>query len=251
MDDQALIAHWQAEEQQHFEGWDFSHLKDRWHEQQPPWSYDALVCTLLPAADSLLDMGTGGGEKLLGFKSELPPKTCATEGYPPNLPVAKANLEPQGIRVIAYGCGIDDWMPFDDNSFALVINRHEAYDALEVKRVLRPGGHFLTQQVDGNDLDDMVALFGGVSSYKHVNLGNCRHEIEQAGLVVEQTEEWAGTTTFDDIGALVYYLHAAPWNAPEDFSVTRYTQTLLDLQHSGRPLAFSNRRFYIQAYKPK
>ena len=194
-------------------------------------------------------MGTGGGEKLLSFKDVLPSNTVATEGYPPNLPIARANLEPQGIRVVAYDCGIDDRMPFDEGIFALVINRHEAYDAVEVARVLRPGGHFLTQQVDGRDLDNMVALFGSESAYHHVNLANCRREVEQAGLLVDAAEEWAGTMTFDDIGALVYYLHAAPWNAPDDFSVARYAQVLLEMQHSGRPLTFTKRRFYIQAHK--
>ena len=169
----------------HSQGWDFSYLKDRWHEEQPSWSYDVLVRALLPAADSVLDMGTGGGEKLLSFKDVLPANTVATEGYPPNLPIARANLEPQSIRVVAYDCGIDDRMPFDEGIFALIINRHEAYDAIEVARVLRPGGHFLTQQVDGRDLDDMVALFGSDSAYQHVNLANCRREVEQAGLLVD------------------------------------------------------------------
>jgi len=145
MDDQALIAQWQAEERQPFEGWNFSYLKDRWHEAQPAWSYDALVRTLLCDADSFLDMGTGGGEKLLSFADALPSNTIATEGYPPNLIRARENLKPHGIEVVPYDCGMDDHLPFADDSFALVINRHEAYDAVEVARVLRPGGkHIFT-----------------------------------------------------------------------------------------------------------
>src|SRR5271154_4656541 len=100
MDDQGLIAAWQAEEQQPFQGWDFSHLDGRWHEDQPPWSYDGLVRALLPPADSLLDIGTGGGEQLLAFKDVLPARTVATEGYPPNFPIAQANLEPHEIEVV-------------------------------------------------------------------------------------------------------------------------------------------------------
>ena len=250
MDDQALIAQWQAEEQQPFQGWDFSYLKDRWHEAQPTWSYEMFVRTLLPEADSVLDMGTGGGEKLLSFADALPPNTIATEGYPPNLPVARANLEAHGINVVPYDCGIDARLPFADNSLALVINRHEPYDALEVARILRPGGAFLTQQVDGRDLADILSVFGGESAYLHVNLATCQREVELAGLVVESAAEWAGTSSFSDIGALVYYLHAAPWNAPDDFSVERYVAQLLDLQHQRRPFTFTTRRFYIQARKP-
>ncbi len=249
-DEQALIARWKAEEQQPFEGWDFSYLNGRWHEQQPDWSYEQLVRALLKGADSLLDMGTGGGERLLSFEDVLPPRTVATEGYPPNLPVARAHLEPRGIRVVPYDCGADPHLPFPDNNFAVIIDRHEAYDAVEVARVLRPIGWFLTQQVDGRDLGEFRSIFGIESAYLHVNLENCRSLVERAGLVVEQSREWSGKTTFDDIGALVYYLHAVPWDAPEDFTVERYAEPLLRLHREFTPLVFTNRRFFIQARKP-
>jgi hypothetical protein len=45
-----------------FAGWDFSYLNGRWHEETPPWSYTELVRGVLPQVDSLLDLGTGGGD---------------------------------------------------------------------------------------------------------------------------------------------------------------------------------------------
>ena len=51
-------------------------------------------------------------------------------------------------------------MPFVDNTFSLLINRHEAYDAFEVARLLKPGGQFLTQQVDGQSMADLASVFG-------------------------------------------------------------------------------------------
>ena len=56
--------------------------------------------------------------------------------------------------------------------------------------------------------------------------------------------------TFADVGALVYYLSAIPWNAPPDFSVPRYKDQLLAL-HARPRLEFTIRRFYLQAVKPK
>jgi SAM-dependent methyltransferase len=250
MDDQALIAQWQAEEQQPFAGWDFSYLAGRYTEDQPPWSYEALVRELAGNADSLLDMGTGGGEKLLEIKRALPARTMATEGYAPNIPIARANLEPQGIQVVAYSTDTEVRMPFDDNAFACIIDRHEAFDAVEVARILRPGGVFLTQQVDGRDLADLLALFGLQSGYLHVNLANCAQGLADAGLIIERTEDCSGHSTFSDMGALVYYLHAAPWDAPEKFSVERCADALLRIYHNNRPLSFTIRRFIIQARKP-
>lgn len=81
-----LIASWKREAQQPFSGWDFSYLKGRYCEPSPPWSYEAMVRALLENADAVLDMGTGGGEKLLEFKEALPANTVATEGWPSNLP---------------------------------------------------------------------------------------------------------------------------------------------------------------------
>ena len=52
-------------------------------------------------------------------------------------------------------------MPFEDSRFDVVLNRHELDDPAEVFRVLRPGGVFLTQQVDGRDSEETHALFGG------------------------------------------------------------------------------------------
>lgn len=250
MDAQALIARWQAEEQQPFAGWNFSHLEGRYHEEQPPWSYEQIARDLLSAADSLLDIGTGGGEKLLELLGALPPITFATEGYPPNVPVARANLEPHGIRVIEYDIEQTPRMPFADEAFALVIDRHTAYDAVEIARILRPGGVFLTQQVDGRELGDLRALFNLESHYLHVNLQTCRRELQDAGLIVERAEEWVGTATFQDVGALVYFLHAAPWSAPDDFSVARYADTLLRIHYERQPLAFAQHRFLLQARKP-
>jgi len=47
-----------------------------------------MVRERLPDVTPLLDMATGGGE-FLSSLVPLPPRTVATEGYPPNLEVAR------------------------------------------------------------------------------------------------------------------------------------------------------------------
>ncbi|MBN8635995.1 MAG: class I SAM-dependent methyltransferase [Anaerolineae bacterium] len=250
MNEHELLKQWEAEAQEPFAGWDFSHLRGRWHEDAPPWSYEALVRATLPGAESLLDMGTGGGEKLLEFRDVFPPRVMATEGYEPNMAVAAANLAPHGVQVIAYDAERDPALPFADDSLDRIINRHEAYDAAEIARVLRPGGLFCTQQVDGRDALDLYSLFGVQPAYLHITLGHLQPDLENAGLIIQAAQDWAGTMTFADVGALVYYLSAIPWNAPPDFSVPRYKDQLLAL-HARPRLEFTIRRFYLQAVKPK
>lgn len=249
MDDSALIELWQREESEPFSGWDFSHLKDRYTEDPPAWSYEDLARDLIRVSESVLDMGTGGGEKLLEFKDVLPKATTATEGYLPNLAVARQNLKPHGIEVIHYNIETEDLMPFSANSFALILNRHEAFDAFEVARVLKPNGVFLTQQVDGRSQADLASVFGKAAPFDYVHLSVCSAEVRYAGLIMERGEESMGKMRFADVGALVYYAHAAPWDFPDDFSVERYADTLLNLHRTQR-LTFELGHFIIQARKP-
>lgn len=245
MDEQQLIAAWTQETQQHFQGWDFSYLRDRHHEEKPPWSYEVEARALLAGVDRALDMGTGGGEKLREFQDVLPRQTLATEGYAPNIPLAQANLRPYGIQVIPYDSEVEPRMPFREGGFPLVLNRHEAFNAAEVARILRPGGVFLTQQVGGRELEELYTIFDFAPSYPHVTLENFRQQLEAAGLRTEKALAWRGESRFDDVGALVYFLHAAPWQAPPDFSVQRYARPLLALHARPKPLTFTIRRFLL------
>src|SRR5712692_8615791 len=84
-----------------FAGWDFSYLNGRLEEigsVGDTWEYAEKVKVAFSTAQSLLDMGTGGGE-LLSSLQPLPPHTCATEGYAPNVPIARQRLEPLGVQV--------------------------------------------------------------------------------------------------------------------------------------------------------
>lgn len=248
MNPTTLLELWRQAAQQPFTGWDFTPLAGRYSEQTPPWSYDDYVRAHLKSSESVLDMGTGGGEKLLTFRDALPADTVATEGYLPNLSVAQAALAPHGISVVYYDSQTDAHMPFPTDRFALILNRHESFYASEIARVLKPGGVFITQQVDGLDLDDLYRLFGVETDYLHVNLANFQHQLLDAGLQVAIALDWAGTATFSDVAALVYYLHAVPWQAPADFSVDRYQEVLFALHH--RPtLEFTMRRFLLVAQK--
>ena len=246
-DREALLSLWRERYAEPTSGWDFSAI-DAVVDGEPPWSYDALAREALTGAASALDLGTGGGELLLTLVDALPADTVATEGWPPNLPVATAALSPHGIEVVAYDSETDARMPFVDERFDLVLDRHESYVAAEVFRVLRPGGVFLTQQVDGRDFEESHRLFGGSTAYPHITLYHLRAEAEAAGFVVERAEEWVGAMRFPDVGAFVSYVRIVPWQVPEDFSVDRYADVLLRLTPDD--LVFTQRRFVLVCRRP-
>ena len=61
-----------------------------------PWDYIQRACALLDGAASVLDMDTGGGERLLEMRPHWPERVVATEEYPPNLALARERLDTPG-----------------------------------------------------------------------------------------------------------------------------------------------------------
>ncbi|MBL8016465.1 MAG: methyltransferase domain-containing protein [Ignavibacteria bacterium] len=211
-------------------GWDFSALTNsgRMKETPLPWDYAEIVKLHIPAAQRMLDMGTGGGE-FLKTLSPLPQETYATEGYAPNVGIAEANLNPLGVKIVSgYS---DDSLPFESGFFDIVINRHEYYVPHEVYRLLRPGGFFITQQVAGNCDESLLTALGKQvpAETKNWCLRSAAKEIEAAGFEILQQEEAAGFTIFADIGAVTSYLKIINWLI-EDFTVEKYSQELKQIE---------------------
>jgi 2-polyprenyl-3-methyl-5-hydroxy-6-metoxy-1,4-benzoquinol methylase len=102
------------------------------------WNYKNIVENNFIGKESLLDMGTGGGEFLYSL-SNLPQNVCATEGYEPNIPISEKRLKEKII--LLKPIKNDSEISFDDEYFDIVINRHESYDIAEIKRILKKGGN--------------------------------------------------------------------------------------------------------------
>lgn len=243
---QRLITNWKKDEKAHFEGWDFSYLKGRMIEDKLPWNYIKLAREFSKKSENMLDMGTGGGEILLQIKPAAK-KIIATEGYPPNVIVARKNLKKLKVKVFDFSKHNVKKMPFPDDSFDLIINRHDAYDLDEVYRILKPNGIFLTQQVGTGNLRNLKKFFGVESRFKGMSLKDQIPLFKKAGFKILKKKEFTGNYHFKDVGALVYYLHAIPW-VVKDFSVDSHKNYLLKL-NKRKKLEFALKRFLIVARK--
>ena len=213
-----------------FSGWDFSAIEGRWKVGHPSWDYRAIARERIAHASSLLDLGTGGGE-FLATLAPLPPKAFATEGYAPNLEVARRRLAPMEVRVLAvHG---DLHIPMPDASVHLVLDRHEEFDPREVHRVLQPGGRFVTQQVGASNCEEVRAELGVEGTRPTNAVSSSRalgEEISRAGVDIERHEEVKTSYEFLDVGALVCFLRAAPWEVP-GFSLTHHRKELEAIHH--------------------
>jgi SAM-dependent methyltransferase len=246
-----LIEKWKREEQEPFSGWDFSHLDDRMIEEQAPWSYTTRASELMRQIHSVIDLGTGGGERFLKLQNFWPAKVVVTEDYPPNVQLATERLSPYGVRVVDVPLLYEGSLPFEDGEFDLVLNRHSGFNPREVARILSPGGTFLTQQIHGLWAEDLLAVFGASPQWPDATPEKYIPALEKAGLTIIQSREWSGKLAFTDVGAIVYYLKAVPWLVP-GFSVEKHSQNLLALQQrleSGGGLAFAARKYLLEARK--
>ena len=241
-------------ESQSFSGWDFSYLKGRFDEGKPSWDYRQKVKSAMIGVERMLDIGTGGGEVLASLQP-LPSNTYATETWAPNVEVARIALEPLGARVAEVAS--EEHLPFESSYFDLVIDRHEEFWPVEVYRILRPGGVFITQQVELNtdELNQLLQneIHGTVA---HPNpswsLAETTSQLRNREFrIVEEMEE-TYPSYFNDVGALVYFLKHAPWEIP-DFDTKKYHVPLFELHkritREGR-LEVTTSSFYIEALKP-
>ena len=221
-------------------------------EGQEPWSYLDRAAELMARSSSVVDMDTGGGEKLLSLRDHWPAKVVATEDYPPNFELASERLSTVGATVVRAALSDTAPMPFASGEFDLVLNRHAAFNPQEVARILSPGGVFLTQQVHGMWAWDLQAAFDAVPQWPDATPEKYLPLLEAAGLTIVTVEEWEGRLVFADVGAIVYYLKATPWEVP-GFTVRTHLRYLLALQErleAGEELAFYAAKYLVEARKP-
>lgn len=211
---------WYEEEKiAHIHGWDFSHIAGKYSEEDDlPWDYKESILKYLKSDMKVLDIDTGGGEFLLslGHPNE---NLAATENFAPNVELCKEKLLPLGIDFKqASGNGV---LPYEDERFDMVIDRHGDFNPKEIARVLKRNGLFITQQVGAeNDRELVELLLKEVPELPFPNQYLCiaKAAFEEAGFQVVEAEEAYCPIKFFDVGALVWFVKIIEWEFP-GFSV--------------------------------
>jgi hypothetical protein len=206
------------EESYAFSGWDFSHLKGRWDNEELTWNYKQIVLSYLNDNLNMLDMGTGGGEFLLTLNHPYN-KTSITEAYEPNIKICKEVLEPKGIQVFPI-LQDDVLINVPSDHYDIVVNRHESYDEKEVKRVLINNGIFITQQVGAFNNKDLATFFdpNHQDQFPKMTLKQTIERLVNEGFEILYTNEHYPKIKFYDLGAVVYFAKVIEWEF-KNFSV--------------------------------
>ncbi len=233
------------------QGWDFSWFEGRATEERPPWGYLRLISERMAHARAALDVQTGGGEVLAKIPT-APARLAATESWPPNLAIARRNLARHGGSVVE--ADDDGPLPFEDDSFDLVVSRHPTSTHWpEIARVLAPGGTYLSQQIGAGTNIELSRFFEGPREIPDRWRTDYRVGLAKAaGLDVVDVREASLRVVFYDVAAVIVFLRKVIWTV-RDFNVERYRARLADMHRQiARDGSFVShaQRFLIEARKP-
>jgi SAM-dependent methyltransferase len=179
-------------------GWDFSRMRDT---RLAPWSYLDAVREVLTGDDDVLDVGTGGGERLI----ELSPYFGHALGIDIDPSMIAVALE-NGSHVAHVDFAVDDAsLTSVPTTFDVILNRQAPYDLAAVAGHLRPGGRFITQQVGERNMRNVLSALGHQPGERTISPADV---METQGLQLLSFDEYDVEYVVSDIDSLVFWLRA-------------------------------------------
>jgi len=114
-------------------GWDFSKVK--YISEGVEWDFYDEVIKKSKKTDILLDIGTGGGEKILEIAKNFKSIT-AIDNSQVMIETANKNLSKSGLNNVNFTLMDADNISFPDNTFNIISCRHSVFNPFEVYRLL-------------------------------------------------------------------------------------------------------------------
>ncbi len=203
-------------------GWDFSRVRSS--RDPVPWDYEEVVRRYLRPVHRVLDVGTGGGERLLRLAA------CFGSGVgidadPAMIATAIENTPPSAVSKVSFEVMRAESLIFPDESFDVVLTRHAPVSVGETARLLNPGGYFITQQVGARNTRNICAAFGcgpgGEAEYdQSQSVEALAQAFELQGCRPVARAEYDVGYRFLDVESLIYWLKAVP--IPSGFDIQRH-----------------------------
>lgn len=151
----------QEEEKEFYEeikDWDFSKFEIE-TESLTKWDlYEELRKYATPDS-RILDLGTGGGEKVLEYFPDCR-EILGTDFSEGMIETAKKNLLVSGRKNISFRLMDNLSMDVPDDYYDIVVARNTVTDPKQIYKCLKTGGYLLIHGVDRDDCWNLKLLFG-------------------------------------------------------------------------------------------
>lgn len=138
--------------------WDFSKFEIE-TESLTNWDLYEILNEISTKESKILDLGTGGGEKLLRFFPKCE-EILGTDLSEAMIETANKNLKESGRKNITFKVMDNLKMEVPDNYFDIVVARNTVTDPSQIYKTLKKGGYLLIQGVDMYDCHNLKLLFG-------------------------------------------------------------------------------------------
>ena len=217
-------------------GWDFSGLRiDR---DPVPWEYADVIRRYLSPSSHVLDIGTGGGERVLS----LAPHFGVGIGIDRKPEMIRVALENRGSSFhdkVSFEVMRAQDLRFPEGTFDVILNRHAPVFYDQVVRVLRSGGYFITQQVGGRNTQNVFDAFGWGSNGEYwrrffaergmpfQDVTMLRKLFPEVGCRIVTYDEYNARYYFEDVESLIFWLKWSP--LPEDLDPDRHYRQVNEL----------------------
>jgi len=179
------------------QGWDFSRMNVL--RQPVPWNYTDVVARYLRPGDTVLDIGTGGGE-VFGRLAGSFGQGLGIDNDPQMIRLARANSTAGHLR-FRVGSERLETVP---EAFDVIIDRHAPFDLGAIAAHLKPAGYFVTQQVGERNMACVKAALGQPASPPVIR----REAFPASGLRLLAFLEYDVEYVVRDIESLVFWLRA-------------------------------------------
>lgn len=151
----------QENEHEYYEkigNWDFDQIKYK-TEKLTNWGFYEKIKEYTNKDSVCLDLGTGGGEKVLKYYPEVG-KIYGTDFSREMIKTAKENAKMYPNRNVEFLQMDNLNMEFPDKMFDLISARHTVINAKQIYKALKDDGVLVIEGVDKNDCWELKELFG-------------------------------------------------------------------------------------------
>lgn len=159
----------QKEELKYYEkikDWDFSKYEIE-SETLTDWDLYQVLENVASKDSKILDLGTGGGEKLLKYFPECK-EILGTDFSEVMIETANKNLKKSGRKNITFRLMDNLKMDVPENYFDIVVARHTNTDPRQIYKCLKTGGYLLIRGVDKYDCWRIKMIFEMGQAYSDI-----------------------------------------------------------------------------------